>query len=357
MWKKTGIILGGIALIWIVMVIALMIIYNSTRKFEDLIQDKILSSLPDSSNVFLGKINGNLFSQIEIDSSYFQIDHSTAISFNKVKITHKLISYFSGIPQIKEIRIIKPQILLMKKEKKDSAVVLPKKFSLEETVIPFEKIFPENIHEVLQNTFKKIPSLQIDKIILDQLYIKKEGENLFTEGRIELKISPGLISLQKLRGNLLDRIPLKNISMDCKYDETSFLINNINFQTPNSTLKGKLDVEFEKRLNGLWIIDSLVINEEALKNIFPKSKKTFQNVNISSAGYIYFYPDSIYFDISPAGYFNEIHIDSSKISGKLGKTSLQIKEIKIWSPDGFLEGKMLTGFKLKTWLEINIRKF
>ncbi|MCK5077381.1 MAG: hypothetical protein KAR38_13450, partial [Calditrichia bacterium] len=321
-----------------------------------------MESLPEGSKVYLGKINGNLFSGISLDSSSFDIKDKVFIAVKSVNVKHKFSSLISGIPEIKEIKIIKPEIIIKsqnavkdKKENKEKSVQTS--ISLEKTQIPFEKIFPENTHEILQNIIAKIPQFQIEKIKIKEISVKKGDENVFSNGEIELHVFPGILKLHKIQGILLDKIPIKNISFTCNYDKTSLLINELNFRTPNSILTGKVDVDFAEKLNGLWIIDSLGVNDKALKNFFPNSKKVFKNVVLSSAGYIYFYTDSIFFNISPAGNFNEIEIDSSKISGKIGKTSLQIKKLKVWSPDGVLSGKMLSGFKLKTWLELNIRKF
>ncbi len=356
--KKVLYGLGIFIAVWIVMLISLTVIFHKTYRFELIIKNKIEALLPAGSDINLGKIRGNVLNTISIDSFALNLSDGISVKTAKIYVEYNLFSLLSGKPRIKKIEINDPQIIMVIDDSTESDINSENfVFNPDSISIPFEKVFPDSLNLQIKEGLANLPEIYLEQLKVNNLHIVKNQEEIFTNGFIELSLQPGVMDVRKISGIIGGKIPVSDLNFYCSYDGSSLLINRFSLDSDNGIFKGKLDIDFDKDINGLFIIDTLGVNEKFLKQLFPYSKKLFKSVKLSSTGYVYFYPDSVYFNVAPEGYFNEVAIDSSVIKGKLGKSSLQIDTLKVWSSDGIVDGKMITAFGLKTWMELNLHNF
>jgi hypothetical protein len=331
----------------------LLVLQKSTRVWEKTIQNNVVKSLPKGSSFYIGKINGNVFGNFTIDSFYVNIDTSLEVGIHKIKLIYSLWSIIKGVPRLVKVEVTEPVVRIHAASNKNTGI--PQKsipFNFDEHQIEFERLLPDTFHLTFQKIIKTLPDVQFNRIIFKNFSLQLDHKPVLTHTNFVISYTKRRIRLESFSGNLLNKVDFVKGRFHADIDKDAILISQLHFETPKSVVGGKIDIDFAEQFKALLVLDECTFKED----IAQLTLEDVSNSSIDAQGYVYLYPESLYFDISAKGQYNDITLEKSNIRGILGRTSAFIRSLWIKSNVGVTSGKIFTRFGGRTYFDIFLKK-
>lgn len=328
---------------------AILFIQWHSRVLENLLQENITEVFAGKAEIHLGKIKGNIFGNFTIDSSFIAPDSFHTFSFRRAKISYSIWSLIFGKYRLSSINI--SGFTFHGRSKLNSTGVTektPETFDFDEKTIRFERILPDTFHVVLKEIIRGIPDIQIRKIELKEINGKWNDAPVLENGYVLASINGRKFQLLKFRGKVFSRYMIDGAKFVLDWKEESARFNQIEIVSGKSKILAKADLDLSDRFRLILALDQIRIASDLAKIALQDSTPSGLNLQ----GYIYAYPESLYFDMKGNGFIKNIQIRTGIVKGTIGKKNLYIRDLHILSDKGSIDGRLYSLFGSRSYVRM-----